>query len=369
VSLGRIVECEPAVLRFESDIAMTCRGALFEVRSDTARARVHSVPLGTGSMRSVRPPHVFTGASASIVSLAINGIACAQIACISLSASAQAADSMSQGAKAMGAPVNERAVFDTCVQGSPTRRWVLMSGAAVLATAAATTVDGRSAAFMQQSRMQNSDALQGAAKSAAFMGGPGPFLIGGSLFTLGKLTGQPHVAQLGAHVTEAVVLAATITAFGKGLSGRALPSSSNGDPDNFQLGRGFHKRNGEFVSFPSGHTAAGFAMAAVFTQEAALWHPGSERFVGPLAYGGGAVIGLARMYQNVHWASDLPLAALIGIWSGITVVRHSHTRTEGVEAESAPNMHLSARSSVARALQGMRVSPSTHGATIGWSNR
>jgi membrane-associated phospholipid phosphatase len=222
---------------------------------------------------------------------------------------------------------------------------------------------------MQQSRMQSSNDLQRAAKSAAFMGGPGPFLVGGSLFALGKLSGQAHVAELGAHVTEAVLLAATITAFGKGLSGRALPSSSTGDPDNFQMGRGFHKGNGPFVSFPSGHTAAAFAMAAVFTQEAALWHPGAERVIGPLAYGGGAAIGLARMYQNVHWASDLPLATLIGIWSGMKVVRHSHAGSRRLVAEHVGDGHSKRFESVVRVLQGVQVAPSAHGATIGWSLR
>ena len=205
-----------------------------------------------------------------------------------------------------------------------TRSDLLVGGMAIAATAAVAPFDRRSAAFMQAPRLQRMSDLQHAARDAAFMGGPGPFLLGATLFAGGHLTGSQPVADVGLHLTESLVLAAGINGFVKGLSGRALPLYS-ADPANLEFGRGFRLNNGAYVSFPSGHTAAAFAMAAVLTGEAGRLHPGASRFVGPFAYGGAALIGVARMYQNVHWASDLPIAALIGTWSGMTVVSHQHS--------------------------------------------
>lgn len=212
-----------------------------------------------------------------------------------------------------------------------TRRWVTAGDAiggflAVIGTVAVAPLDGRTARDLQAQQLQHSDDLQHAARQLAFLGGPGPFLMGGAFFVAGRLSGIPRVADAGVHITEAVLLAASLTGLGKGIFGRALPNVNVNNPDNFQFFRGFHDRNGPFVSFPSGHTAASFAMAAVVTGEVDTWHPELTHIIGPIAYGGAALVGLARMYQNVHWASDLPLGAAIGTWSGLTVIARSHPK-------------------------------------------
>ena len=222
------------------------------------------------------------------------------------------------------------------------RPWVTKGDAvagalAVLATVAVAPLDGRTARELQEQQFQRNGDLQHTARQLAFLGGPGPFVMGASLYAAGHLSRMPRLADAGLHMTEAVLLAASFTGLGKGIFGRALPSVNVNNPDDFQFFRGFHDRNGPFVSFPSGHAAASFAMAAVLAGEADRWHPGMGRIVGPITYGGAGLVGLARMYQNVHWASDLPLAAAIGTWSGLTVVARSHrgaaqqgTRTGGL---------------------------------------
>ena len=223
-----------------------------------------------------------------------------------------------------------------------TRPWLtkgdaVLGAVAVLATLAISPLDARTARELQQQHLQANDDLQQTARQFAFLGGPGPFVMGASLYAAGRLTRVPRLADAGLHMTEAVLLAASFTGLGKGIFGRALPQVNVNNPYDFQFGRGFHDGNGPFVSFPSGHAAASFAMAAALTSEADQWHPGLARIIGPIAYGGAGLVGLARMYQNVHWASDLPLAAAIGTWSGLTVVARSHpharqsdTRTGGV---------------------------------------
>jgi membrane-associated phospholipid phosphatase len=130
-----------------------------------------------------------------------------------------------------------------------------------------------------------------------------------------------HQAKVGAYagsrVTTSVLLAAAITALGKGIAGRALPGVKT--PHSFSFGRGFHDDNGPFVAFPSGHTAAAFALATALTAEAEHSSYGWSRLVRPIAYTAATGVAIARVYQLTHWVSDLPLAAVIGMWSGSVV--------------------------------------------------
>ncbi|GAC1413234.1 MAG: phosphatase PAP2 family protein [Gemmatimonadaceae bacterium] len=250
------------------------------------------------------------------------------------------------------------------------RAWVTKDDAtagamAVLATVAIAPMDRRTAKAMQRQRLQASDDLKTAARRLAFLGGPGPFVIGAGLFAVGRMTGKPRLAGAAVHMTEAVLLAASITGLGKGISGRALPAVDVNNSDDFQFGRGFHHGNGPFVSFPSGHTAASFAMAAALTSEVEDWHPGVARIVGPIAYTSAGLVGLARLYQNVHWASDLPLAAAIGTWSGLTVVARSHPRARQSDSGSGDRP-----SELVQVLRSTTVVPSAgggHGAGLAWS--
>ncbi|HSU96232.1 MAG TPA: phosphatase PAP2 family protein, partial [Gemmatimonadaceae bacterium] len=195
-------------------------------------------------------------------------------------------------------------------------------GISVLATIAVAPLDKPVSAELQEAGWQKDEPLHSASQALAFAGGPGPFLVGAGFFAAGHLGGNPGLSRVGTHVTEAVLLAAGVTALGKGIAGRALPGVKTSE--NFEWARGFHRGNGPFVSFPSGHTAAAFAMASALTGETAAWRPGLARYVGPFSYITASAIGFARLYQHVHWVSDLPLAAAIGTWSGLSVESHVH---------------------------------------------
>ena len=45
-----------------------------------------------------------------------------------------------------------------------------------------------------------------------------------------------------------------------------------------------------------------------------------------MLYSGAALVGLSRMYNDKHWASDVVAAAAIGTLTGRTLVRYTHTR-------------------------------------------
>ena len=62
-------------------------------------------------------------------------------------------------------------------------------------------------------------------------------------------------------------------------------------------------------AFPSGHTAAAFAIAALFASETKFWQ--SKTVLITLA----AVIGLSRIMVGAHWPTDV----IVGAWSGWTL--------------------------------------------------
>lgn len=231
--------------------------------------------------------------------------------------------------------------------------WI--AGGFLLGTIAMAPLDGRIARALQEPSTQASRMTRSAADAFNVIGDPGALLAGVSLYGVGRVGHLPRVADLGLHSTEAIVLSGVITAAIKDVAGRARPYVDVGDPDNFTFGRGLG--HGTFASFPSGHATAAFAAATVVTLETAEWWPRSRWYVAPAMYGGATLVGLARLYTNKHWASDVVMGAGIGTLTGLKVVRFHQTRP---------------RNRLDRWLLGTATSavivPDGHGRTmVGWS--
>ncbi len=62
-----------------------------------------------------------------------------------------------------------------------------------------------------------------------------------------------------------------------------------------------------FDAFPSGHTAAAFAMATIFAKEYSEY-----KAVPPILYSLAGLVAVSRLIQHDHWASDLLPGAAIG---------------------------------------------------------
>ncbi|OGU17086.1 MAG: hypothetical protein A2076_10370 [Geobacteraceae bacterium GWC2_53_11] len=76
------------------------------------------------------------------------------------------------------------------------------------------------------------------------------------------------------------------------------------------------------TSFPSGHTTAAFSIASVIAEEY-----GANPCVPPIAYGLATLTGMARIYDNKHWASDTFFGGAIGYFVGKAVVRYHSTQS------------------------------------------
>jgi membrane-associated phospholipid phosphatase len=209
-----------------------------------------------------------------------------------------------------------------------TWRDAALAGGFTALTIAMFPLDKSAAHRLQLEGNQENRFFHNASRTVQAVADPGAVVIGAGLYVLGRTRGWRAVADIGVHGGEAVVLSGTITAALKGMAGRARPNVvGDTNPRDFKFLRGFTKGNG-YESFPSGHTTVAFAAAAAVTSESRHWWPQGQWIVGPVLYGGATLVGLSRMYNNDHWASDVSLAAAIGTFSGLKVVRYAHNHPQ-----------------------------------------
>jgi membrane-associated phospholipid phosphatase len=131
--------------------------------------------------------------------------------------------------------------------------------------------------------------------------GSGYVQVGGAaaVWLTGVATSHPAFAGLGADLLEAQAINGVLTSAVKYTVQRRRP-------------------NGGRYSFPSGHTSATFATAAVLEN-----HYGLK--VGIPAYALGAYVAASRLHDRKHFASDTLMGAGIGLVAG-RVTRHSPNR-------------------------------------------
>ena len=205
-----------------------------------------------------------------------------------------------------------------------TTRDVIMGAALATTAAALIPADGQIAREFQRPAPQSSSALRGTANGVEMIASPGAIVFGGSLYAVGLIARKRTVADFGWHTLEALAVSGQVTGLLKGVFGRSRPYAADGNARDFDFGGGFG--NSTRRSFPSGHTSAAFTLASVVAKETSHRWPHAHRVVAPIAYAAATGVGLARMYNDKHWASDVALGAAIGTLSGKLVVRYAHGR-------------------------------------------
>ena len=199
----------------------------------------------------------------------------------------------------------------------------LLLGIFAAGTAAVAPIDMQIANRLQNPGTQENRFLRTAATGFRLLGDPGSVVTGLGIYVIGRIDGQRRVQSLGLHSMESIALATALGGGIKLLAGRQRPFVDIKNPDSFQLGRGFS--GDEYRSFPSGHTVVAFAFASTLTRETQFWWPHSAFYVGTVFYGGATLVGLSRMYNNMHWASDVMAGAAIGTIVGLKVVKYTHS--------------------------------------------
>jgi membrane-associated phospholipid phosphatase len=154
-------------------------------------------------------------------------------------------------------------------------------------------------------------------------------ITGGSVYGIARLRHDDGTADVALHTTEAVASTALFIQVVRGVLGRARPyvvgNSSGGhheDPYDFDLLHGFTSY--DYRSFPSMHAMASIAVASALSAEMRERGTRDRALISSVLYLGAAMPGLARMYLDEHWASDIALGAFLGAFAGQKVVSYSH---------------------------------------------
>ncbi|MCF6170776.1 MAG: phosphatase PAP2 family protein [Bacteroidales bacterium] len=138
-----------------------------------------------------------------------------------------------------------------------------------------------------------------------------PAVLLGGFYIYGLAADNHKARQIALGGAQVFVMTAVSTQIIKHLGHRHRPY--NDEPANPRLWEGPFK-GWEYTSFPSGHTSTAFALASFFSSvyKDKIW-------VGILSYGIATGVGLSRVYDNKHWASDVLAGAALGYAIGKTV--------------------------------------------------
>jgi membrane-associated phospholipid phosphatase len=188
------------------------------------------------------------------------------------------------------------------------------------------TVDGDIARWAQHPTQQNNSSLKGAMAGAEWAVENGSLIAAGGLWGAGLVTRNRTVAAMGFHTLAAIGVTSQVTNVLKGTFGRSRPYAT---PDtmshDWDAGSGFSQGT-DRRSFPSGHTSTAFAFATALSHEINHAWPRAGKVATPLLYAGATAAGLARIYHDKHWASDVALGAAVGIVSARATLRFLHGR-------------------------------------------
>ena len=199
----------------------------------------------------------------------------------------------------------------------------LILGAFTLGTVAVAPLDVAVAKRLQYPWVQENRFLKTSATGLRLLAVPGSLVTGAALYGIGRADGQRRLQAVGLHSVEAIVIGNAVGGAIKFVAGRARPFVDIENPADFQLFRGLSDT--KYRSFPSGHTINAFAFASTVTREVQFWYPHSAFYVGTVLYGGAALMGISRIYNNQHWASDVMGGAAIGTLIGVKVVKFTHS--------------------------------------------
>ena len=181
------------------------------------------------------------------------------------------------------------------------------------------TQDARLDTAFQRNRSSRTDSFSAAVTPLGSYAG-----IGVSAVSLGAglLFKNAELRDTGRDAVEAELFAAGIvTPLLKKTFGRLRPAQGS-DADEY-------RPLSSDQSFPSGHSTEAFAVASVFAARSRGW------VVPVVAYALASGVGLARMNDRAHFASDVVAGALIG-----TAIGHSVVHRHAPEGEKALSWNL-----------------------------
>lgn len=151
-------------------------------------------------------------------------------------------------------------------------------------------------------------------------GFPG-LLIGAGLFTYGKIYKDYRAVSTAGQLAESFLLMGASTQLLKRITGRQSPVKARhagGDWHFFPSFKSFQTNTSNFDAFPSGHLATMMSSVTILAENYA-----EKRYIKPVGYSLMGLLGLSMINNDVHWASDYPMAIALGYVCAKQVVKRS----------------------------------------------
>lgn len=140
----------------------------------------------------------------------------------------------------------------------------------------------------------------------------------GAFYVYGALAEDEKAVHVAQDAISASLISAGINQTIKVFANRSRPRDNEGI-SNFKGYSGLNNNS----SFPSGHTTEAFALASVIAESY------DETWVSYTAYSIASLVGVARMYHDAHFASDVTASVFIGTLVGKSVVNYNRTLRSG----------------------------------------
>lgn len=227
------------------------------------------------------------------------------------------------------------------------RQDLVASGIALVGTGVVSLFDERAARWSQGKSVQGGSSRHDLVEQLTHVNETPLTVAAMATYGIGRLAGSATAADVGLHLSEALLLNTAVNEVIRVTIGRVRPRASPTDAFQVQPGRGLSSF--EHRSFPSLHTSAAFTAASAIVGEMRERRSGAVRYVAPVLYSAALVPGLTRIYLNQHWTSDVVAGAFVGTLLGSRVVKYAHS-------------HRPSR--LDRALLGTSVVPDGHGGLL-----
>ena len=202
--------------------------------------------------------------------------------------------------------------------------WQRLGKFAVVLVALGVADEGIQKAMVRLTRDKPS--LRSASAKISKFGGPYEFYTLATIAATGLIFKNQKMFTTTLLATQAYITGGALESVTKFLSGRTRPSyydpGVEAEPKFLgPLAKTTTSSSGKKVysAFPSGHTTVAFAAATVFASEYKNYP-----FVPIIAYSAATLIGISRLTENKHWATDVLTGVVIGILSGKNVVNNYH---------------------------------------------
>jgi hypothetical protein len=182
-------------------------------------------------------------------------------------------------------------------------------------------------------------------------------LLGIGFGTYGLLKDDYRAKATASGLMESLILSGVFSQTIKRISGRESPfiAIENGNPGGdwnpFPSFSAFAKQTPHYDAMPSGHLTTFMAGLTVIADN----YP-DAKWIKPVGYTLAGALCFQMMQSQVHWASDYPIALLMGYFIGKTIAKSRYTELKAGDKKTTYNISFVASRNLGYNMLGMKVS-------------